>query len=141
MNCFRFRENRGYIGQFLQYMKQGIYSLNRNTTFNRDWNNKKQSSFIINIIKRFPISPLYFVENSLGIYLILDGFNRLQTIKNFYENKLVIYSKDGELDGKTFSSILPLYQNRIEDCILTWYIGENLSPDDYTQIFNILNKR
>lgn len=62
------------------------------------WNNNQKSKLIESILLRIPLPMFYFSEDDEGRITIVDGLQRLTTIKEFIENKFPL--KDLEyLDG------------------------------------------
>ena len=62
------------------------------------WNNNQKSKLIESILLRIPLPMFYFSEDDEGRITIVDGLQRLTTIKDFIENKFPL--KDLEyLDG------------------------------------------
>lgn len=54
---------------------------------NHIWKNDKASLLIESIIMNVPIPPLYFAEEENGKWLVLDGLQRLSSIKKYYDNE------------------------------------------------------
>lgn len=51
------------------------------------WNNNQKSKLIESILLRIPLPMFYFSEDDEGRITIVDGLQRLTTIKDFIENK------------------------------------------------------
>ena len=48
------------------------------------WNSKQKTSFIESILLGIPIPPIYIVEDKIGIWELVDGFQRISTIISFF---------------------------------------------------------
>ena len=57
---------------------------------NQIWKPDKSSSLIESIIMNVPIPPLYFAEEENGNWLVLDGLQRLSSIRGFYDNEFAL---------------------------------------------------
>ena len=48
------------------------------------WSSKQKTSFIESILLGIPIPPIYVVEYKIGIWELVDGFQRISTIISFF---------------------------------------------------------
>lgn len=55
----------------------------------RDWHQEQQERFIESILLAYPQNPLYFALNKKEL-MVIDGFQRLKTLVEFINNKLVL---------------------------------------------------
>src|ERR1700676_3343670 len=62
--------------------------INLNPDFQRRdrWDEEKQSRFIESIIMNVPIPPVFLGEDQYGMYVVLDGRQRLTAIREFLNN-------------------------------------------------------
>lgn len=106
------------------------------------WDLGKASRLIESLLLNVPIPVCYFAEDENGVYEVIDGLQRLQTIKNFLDGKFALQSISvlRELDGKTFKELAPRDQRRLENrtirCIV---ITEDSHPDIKFDVFERLN--
>jgi len=106
------------------------------------WDLGKASRLIESLLLNVPIPVCYFAEDEDGVYEVIDGLQRLQTIKNFIDNDFALQSISvlTELDGKTFKDLAPRDQRRLENrtirCIV---ITEDSHPDIKFDVFERLN--
>lgn len=77
------------------------------------WTNEQKSRLIESFIMNIPIPPVFLYEFEYSKYEVMDGLQRLSTIKEFYENKLILSGLEvwSELNGQSISS-LPLQVRR-----------------------------
>lgn len=89
------------------------------------WNNGVKSRFIEALIARLPIPNFYF-DATYGGWLIMDGFQQLNAIFDFYQQKFALNNLDflTELEGKTFHQLPRQYQKNIEEYTITAHILE-----------------
>lgn len=85
------------------------------------WNAKQKSELIESIIMGIPIPVFYVKEQDNGVYVVVDGKQRLTTLFDFINDKFPLgkLSILPGLNGRRFSDLSALDQNKIEDCTLT----------------------
>ena len=59
------------------------------------WNKKQKSNLIDSLLRHYPINPTYGIVETDGTLSIIDGVQRLSTIRDFIVNKFSL-SKDME---------------------------------------------
>jgi len=79
------------------------------------WDIKKKSQLIESLLLNIPIPPIFLFENDYNQYEIMDGRQRLEAIKDFFEN---IYALRGmeywhQLNGYRFNELPPTIQRGI----------------------------
>jgi len=108
------------------------------------WDNNRASSLIESILMNVPIPPIYFAETEDGKWLVLDGLQRLSSIKRFYDDdlkltKLGVYS---ELDTKTYSQLMntPIASKLDNGLLRVNLIRNDSDPDIKYDVFMRLNQ-
>lgn len=104
--------------------------------------NERASKFIESCLMRIPLPACYFAENENGYHDVIDGVQRITTIKNFFNDNfalegLTVYR---ELNGKRFSE-LGEFKNELESTTIRCIILRKENPQDLvTEIFARLNQ-
>jgi len=94
------------------------------------WDEKKQSRLVESILMRIPLPVFYVAEDAQGRLVVVDGRQRLTTLKRFLSGELKLSLKDRqELNGKHFADLDVRLQNRVEDCQLLFYIIDHAVPE------------
>ncbi len=110
--------------------------IDMNTDFQRHadlWDNRKMSRLIESILIRFPLPAFYFDASEDEHWLIVDGLQRLSSIRKFViDKKLRLSGLEflTDLNGKTYDQLPLTYQRRIKECPITVYMIKPGTPDD-----------
>jgi len=98
---------RTNIDYSIDYLKNAIDSLiDLKPQYQRRsrWDNSKRSLLIESLLLNIPIPPIFLFEKEYGVYEVIDGRQRLETLKDFLSNNISLrglkYWK--ELNGKRF---------------------------------------
>lgn len=143
------------ILEIYQKTKSGKLNLSPDYQRNNIWKIDKQTAFIESLFMGIIIPPIYVVEipgaNMLeeSSYEVVDGKQRLTTIKNFLTNEIALHEKSLEyytdwLGGKRYADITSEYKeltNAMLSSVLDIYVITANSPE-FTKydIFSRLNK-
>ncbi|PKD17144.1 hypothetical protein APR41_06840 [Salegentibacter salinarum] len=109
------------------------------------WKIEQQSLFIESILLNFPLPPLYINKDTKGKYVIVDGRQRITTLRRFMKDEFSLSGLKAfpNLNGKNFSALKSLdisYQSRIEDKKLLVYLIQPTVPLEMVyDIFNRIN--
>lgn len=73
----------------------------------RRWDPIRQSRLIESFIMNIPIPPLFVFESDYAKYEVMDGQQRITTIRDFYSNNLRLQGLEQwpELNGRTYSTL------------------------------------
>lgn len=143
------------ILEIYQKTKSGRLNLSPDYQRNNIWKIDKQTAFIESLFMGIIIPPIYVVEipgsNMLeeSSYEVVDGKQRLTTIKNFLTNEIILHEKALEyytdwFGGKRYEDITSEYKeltNAMLSSVLDIYVITANSPE-FTKydIFSRLNK-
>lgn len=81
------------------------------------WSSKKQSELIESLLMGIPLPALYMKEDENGVYVVVDGRQRLTTLFNYINGKFRLDRLNilKSYKGKSFADLSGLEQNKIED--------------------------
>ncbi|MFM1723914.1 DUF262 domain-containing protein [Rhodococcus sp. PAM 2766] len=123
-------------------IRQGRISLTIEYQRKYVWDSGKASRLIESLLLNVPIPVCYFAEDDDGVYEVIDGLQRLSTIRNYLNDEFSLngISVLSELEGKRFSELAPRDQRRLEGrtirCIV---ITADSHPDIKFDVFERLN--
>ncbi len=117
LNFLNMDSNKMVISEFYQNDRVGKYDYD--TVYQRDkvWSEEKKSFLIDSILKNYPIPPVFLrmkIDSDTGItkYEVIDGKQRLTTIRGFIEGEIALPDDFGgddlgiqELNGATFKDL------------------------------------
>ncbi len=71
------------------------------------WNNKQKSLLVESLLLNVPIPPVFLYENDPARYEVMDGQQRLNTIKEFLANQFSLRGLEiiSSLNGKTYARL------------------------------------
>lgn len=133
-----------YSVQYLyELMKKGKIILEVPFQRKQIWKNDKASLLIESIIMNVPIPPLYFAEEENGNWLVLDGLQRLSSIRNFYDNEFNLCKLEvlTELNKRKYKDLPPKSKSLLDDGMLRVNVIKKDSHRDIKyDIFMRLNR-
>ncbi|SHH51042.1 DUF262 domain-containing protein [Flavobacterium johnsoniae] len=141
-NKIKVRTTPSHIGQIINDLEDNF--INLNTEFQRLpnlWNDTKKSRFIESLLLRLPIPAFYFNEKEENELEVIDGLQRISTIKNYviHENfKLINLEFLTEYNGLFFHELPSTFQRRIKTFQITTYVIEKGTPN--TVKYNIFKR-
>jgi len=116
-----------------------------NTAFQRKeglWKDEQQSRLIESILIRFPLPVFYFDGSNENEWLVIDGLQRLTTLKRFIvtkELRLTGLEFLKDLEGKAWDDLDRPKQRQINETSLQCYILEEGDKDVKFNIFKRIN--
>lgn len=113
--------------------------IDMNTDFQRHadlWSPKQMSRLIESILIRFPLPAFYFDASDDNKWLIVDGLQRLSSIRRFVvddtSDRLHLRGLEylQDLDGNAYADLPRQYQRRIDECPVTLFLIQPGTPKE-----------
>ncbi len=136
------------IRQLVQQISEGDIEI-PNIQRKYVWSNSIASRFIESALLDLPLPSIFLCRQTNGKYLIIDGLQRLTTLKQFLNMESVngktfkiSNSKDIYKDwrGKTFGELTLDDQRRLKNKTIHAIIVEQLHPENYDGLFLIFER-
>ena len=112
------------------------------------WNRKQKSDLIDSLLRKYPINPTYGIVQEDNSLAIIDGVQRLSTIRDFISNKfalskdmesIIINGEEKDLSGLKFKKLDEDTQNEILNSELQVYRMTDCTEKDVREIFRRQN--
>lgn len=107
------------------------------------WSPTRQSALIESFILNIPIPPVYLAEEAYGKYTVIDGKQRLSTIRRFMRNELALVDLDKftQLEGYKFEKLPTELRNALEirPYVRVVTLLKQSDPDLKYEVFERLN--
>jgi hypothetical protein len=124
------RDERRTAEDVVRRIEKGRFVLDPDFQREFVWDEEKQSRLVESILMRIPLPVFYVAEDAQGRLVVVDGRQRLTTLKRFLSGELKLSLEDRqELNGKHFADLDVRLQNRVEDCQLLFYIIDHAVPE------------
>lgn len=113
-------------------MEEGEIDTSPSFQRNKVWTERKRKSLLIeSLMLRIPIPTFYFYENEESKFIVIDGQQRLTTIRDFINNKFKLSGLEylqESCGGKFFKELDLKYQQRINRTQFAVNILDSRSP-------------
>ena len=116
--------------------------------FQRDyvWPRTTSDRFIESLLLGLPVPGIFLVRESSGRFLVLDGHQRLHTVRSFYEG--VIHGQEYRLDGveerfqgKRYRDLDVADRRRLDDSIIhATVIRQDEQTEDQSSVYMIFER-
>jgi hypothetical protein len=104
------------IQDVISGINAGRIILNPDYQRNYVWDNKKASKLVESLLLSIPIPIIYAAEEETGEWNVVDGLQRLYSLKRFYDDSFSLTGLEvlSELNGKKYSQLSEKIVKRID---------------------------
>lgn len=109
--------NREKIPNFVEALKKPDYMQVRPFYQRRQrWDEERQSRLIESFIMNIPVPPLFLYEKDFNKYEVMDGQQRITSLKAFYAGEFKLRGLEiwRELNGRTYSKLPSLVRSGLD---------------------------
>ncbi len=131
------------VGDLVSMMRNGDIILNPDYQRNYIWDNRKASLLIESILLNVPIPIIYVYEDEESHWVVVDGLQRLYTLRRFFDNELKLVGLEVliELKRSQFSTLNPKAERILKNGIIRVItILKESHPEIKYDIFQRLNR-
>jgi hypothetical protein len=131
------------VSDLVSMIKEHDISLNPDYQRNYIWDNKKASLLIESILLNVPIPVIYVAEETDNTWTVVDGLQRLNSLRRFYDNEYRLTGLEilSELNGIQFSKLNPKATRILKNGIIRIIvILQESDPEIKYDIFLRLNR-
>jgi len=111
------------------------------------WKKEKASMLIDSFIRRLPVPPVYLFVQKDGILIVIDGHQRLMTVKRFFEEKWteseefeLTLDSSNPLNGKKFGDFSRDQQNQLKNWVLRAIVIEPKKEEYRDAMYTIFSR-
>lgn len=124
------------------WYKRGKIVIDPEWQRNYVWDKKRASKLIESFLISLPVPVVYLSVNKDGKYEVIDGLQRLTSVFEYFADKVALVGLEllTDLNGKKFSQLPQVHQDKLEASILrTFEISQSTPKDLMFIIFERLN--
>jgi len=107
------------------------------------WDDKRASLLVESIVMNVPIPVIYVAEDEDGKWVVVDGLQRLESLRRFFDNEFKLKGLEilDELSGEQYSNLNPKARRILRNGLLRVIVIKYEShPDIKYDIFQRLNR-
>lgn len=112
---------------------------NESIVRNAVWSETSRTRLIDSILKGMPIGNIILCEREDGKYYLVDGLNRLLTIRDFIDDGFELGEKAEYRVGLKFSELPPVERRKIQDYIINVVVIRQLSDTETKELYQRVN--
>ena len=105
------------------------------------WSTQKSDKFIESLLMGLPVPGIFLARTSEGVLLVLDGQQRLETLRKFYTgNRKLGNSVQQMYRQKTYNTLADEDRRRLDNSVIHATVVRQESPGDYDSIYHIFER-
>lgn len=103
---------------------------------NEVWNNKQKSKLIESFLASYPVPPvILYKEKGKEQYLIIDGFQRITAITDYYNNEFKLNINNVKYKNKTYEKLPEEAKEKLNNAFLNCTIVHEIAPEERSKKF------
>jgi Protein of unknown function DUF262 len=116
--------------------------------FQRDfvWTKPQSDRFVESLLLGFPVPGIFLVQGADGVYLVLDGQQRLRTLQAFYKGSLRdktyrLQQVQDDFRDLTYETLEPDVRRRLDNSIIhATVVKQEVPSEDQSGIYKIFER-
>lgn len=139
------------VKQIVKMIKNGNLSFENAVQRGYEWDVKRSSLFIHSLIVGYPVPPFYAARGKDKVYDMLDGKQRMTTLRKFYNGEFalkdippVTYTIDGKememyIDDCKYENLPDDIRDELDATTLNVYYFDSITDEEIAEMFYRLN--
>lgn len=108
---------------------------------NNVWSPQTKSKLIESFLASYPVPPVILYKlKGVEQYWIIDGLQRISTIKEYFENEFSLIVKNEQYRGKKFKDLSKDAQDKLNNTFLNCIIVREISPRGDVFLYNLFER-
>ncbi len=108
---------------------------------NEVWTIQTKSKLIESFLASYPVPPvILYKQKGVEQYWIIDGLQRISTIKEYLENGFGLIIKNEQYRGKKFKDLSTNAQDKLNNTFLNCIIVREISPKGDVFLYNLFER-
>ena len=106
------------------------------------WNRRRSSRFVESLLLGLPVPGIFLsIEEDTNKLIVVDGQQRLKSLRSFYANEFALANIESGFAGKTYATLEPEDRRRLDDSILhATVVRQDKPSDDNSSIYLIFER-
>lgn len=123
------------LAEYASKLKSGIIK-RPNFQRNEVWSNKQKSKLIESFLASYPVPPvILYKEKGKEQYLIIDGFQRITAISDYYNNEFKLIINNEKYKNKTYDKLPIEAREKLNNAFLNCTIVHEIAPQERSKKF------
>ena len=139
------------VKQVVKMIRNGNIKFDNAVQRGYGWDKKRASLLVHSALSGYPIPPFYAIKGEDGKYDMLDGKQRMTSLKQFYDNEFALVDVPGvdgevggvpailDINGMKYDELDDDVRDNLDSTMLTVYYFDDITEDEIAEMFFRLN--
>ena len=139
------------VKQVVKMIRNGNIKFDNAVQRGYEWDKKRASLLVHSALSGYPIPPFYAIKGEDGKYDMLDGKQRMTSLKQFYDNEFALVDVPGidgeiggvpailDINGMKYEDLDDDVRDNLDSTMLTVYYFDEITEDEIAEMFFRLN--
>ena len=139
------------VKQVVKMIRNGNIKFDNAVQRGYEWDKKRASLLVHSALSGYPIPPFYAIKGEDGKYDMLDGKQRMTSLKQFYDNEFALVDVPGvdgevggvpailDINGMKYDELDDDVRDNLDSTMLTVYYFDDITEDEIAEMFFRLN--
>ncbi|MDZ4766201.1 MAG: DUF262 domain-containing protein [Chloroflexota bacterium] len=105
------------------------------------WTTAQASKFVESLLLGLPVPGIFLSKDGERRLIVIDGHQRLMTLKNFYTESFALKGVAKQFEGRTYATLADFSRRTLDDSILHATVVQQMEPEnDDSSIYHIFER-